>query len=76
MLRRKKKPPPQYGDNPLFRRHYEETYGIGFLKDPEENRQSYLTWLQDRGIDPVSGKMTEAGLTLYKTLLEKEEAKH
>lgn len=72
MLRRKKKPARLNGDSPLFRQRFQEI----FHEDPEENRQSYLTWLQACGIDPVSGKMSKAGLALYKQLLEQEGANH
>lgn len=79
MLRRRpKKPPRLAGDNPILRAEFARSWNVhpSFLRGPLSLgvHQQYAAWLQSKGIEPTTGKMTEQGVAFFKTLIEEQNA--
>lgn len=75
MLHRpKKKTPRLKGDLPIFRRHYRSLFHVDPAESPDYYRL-YLAWLRFCGVDPKTGKMTDKGLAVFKSLLDQENVK-
>ena len=67
--RRPPKPPRLHGDLPILRRHYAELAG------EDASGERCLAWLRSAGLDPETGRMTDAGLELYHRLLHEQATK-
>jgi len=73
--------PPTQGKNttpqrhlPIFRRHYRSLFHVDPAESPDYYRL-YLAWLRSCGVEPKTGKMTNKGLAVLKSLLDQENVK-
>jgi hypothetical protein len=79
MLRRRPKNLPRLaGDNPLLRAAFARSWDMHprFLRGRLSLgvHEQYAAWLQSKGIEPTTGKMTEQGVAFFKTLIEEQNA--
>ena len=58
-------------DNRWFRARFaEDVLRCQDITAVSEHVKVYRTWLRSRGVDPATGRMTEAGLAFFRTCLD------
>jgi hypothetical protein len=71
------------GDNPLLRRAFERELGLplyelerryNVVQFQVNLNHAYHEWLRAHGIDPDTGKMTDAGVAFFKMLIDEQNA--